>query len=84
MGLFLVLFFIIKDLKNRNNDFNLIFYKIDTIYIDIIYDQTMTEAAFFTIGRSRIIGYGRILPLADYWSQSRLFIFSWNFKLLSY
>ena len=32
----------------------------------------MTEAAIFTIGRSRIIGYGKIRPLADYRSQSRL------------
>ena len=28
--------------------------------------QAMTEAAFFTIGRSRTIGYGKIRPLADY------------------
>ena len=33
-------------------------------------DQTMTEAAFFTIGRSRTIGYGKIRPSVDY--QSRL------------
>ena len=32
--------------------------------------QTMTEAAFFTIGGSRTIGYGKIRPLADYGSQS--------------
>ena len=38
--------------------------------------QTMTEAAFFTIGRSRTVGYGKIRPLADYRSRSRLFIFS--------
>ena len=37
-------------------------------------NQTMTEAAIFTIGRSRIIGYGKIWPLADY--RSRLL----NFK----
>ena len=35
----------------------------------------MTEAAIFTIGRSRIIGYGKIRPLADYRSRSRLLIF---------
>ena len=29
----LVLCFIIQDFKNRNNDFNLIFYQVDTIYI---------------------------------------------------
>ena len=33
----------------------------------------MTEAAFFTIGRSRTIGYGKIRPLADY--RSRMLIF---------
>ena len=37
--------------------------------------QAMTEAAFFTIGRSRTIGYGKIWPLADYRSRSRLLIF---------
>ena len=37
--------------------------------------QTMTEAAFFTIGQSRTIGYGKIRPLADYRSRSRLLIF---------
>ena len=42
----------------------------------IYHNQTMTEAAFFTIGRSRTIGYGKIRPLADYRSRSRLFIFS--------
>ena len=35
----------------------------------------MTEAAFFTIGRSRTIGYGKIRPLADYRSRSRMLIF---------
>jgi hypothetical protein len=34
----------------------------------------MTEAAFFTIGRSRSIGYGKIRPLANYRSRSRLSI----------
>ena len=34
--------------------------------------QAMTEAGFFTIGRSRTIGYGKIRPLADYRSRSRL------------
>ena len=33
--------------------------------------QAMTEAAIFTIGRNRIIGYGKIRPLADYRSQSQ-------------
>ena len=49
--------------------------------------QTMTEAAIFTIGRSRTIGYGKIRPLADYWSRSRLLNFEnifylrkWNMK----
>jgi hypothetical protein len=28
--------------------------------------QAMTEAAIFTIGRSRIVGYGKIPPLVDY------------------
>ena len=37
-----------------------------------IVKQAMTEAAIFTIGRSRIIGYGKIRPLADYRSRSRL------------
>ena len=37
--------------------------------------QAMTEAAFFAIGRSRTIGYGKIRPLADYRSRSRLLIF---------
>ena len=37
--------------------------------------QAMTEAAFFTIGRSRTIGYGKIRPLADYRSRSRMLIF---------
>ena len=32
--------------------------------------QTMTEAAFFTIGRSRIIGFCKIQPLADYRGRS--------------
>merc|ERR1711997_77009 len=35
----------------------------------------MTEAAFFTIGRSRTIGYGKIRPLANYRSRSRMLIF---------
>jgi hypothetical protein len=40
----------------------------DTFWVDrqIIKKQTMTKAAFFTIGRSRTIGYGKIRPLADY------------------
>ena len=38
--------------------------------------QAMTEAAIFLIGRSRIIHYGKIRPLADYRSRSRLL----NFK----
>ena len=37
--------------------------------------QAMTEAAFFTIRRSRTIGYGKIRPLADYRSRSRMLIF---------
>ena len=44
--------------------------------------QAMTEAAFFTIGRSRTIGYGKIRPLADY--RSRMLIFSLIFLTLSY
>ena len=39
----------------------------------IMSNQAMTEAAFFTIGQSRTIGYGKNLPLADY--RSRLSIF---------
>ena len=39
-----------------------------------------TEAAIFTIGQSRIIGYGEIRPLADYRSRSRLL----NFKRYVY
>ena len=35
-------------------------------------NQAMTEAAIFTIGRSRTIGYGKIRPLANYRSRSRL------------
>ena len=31
--------------------------------------QAMTDAAIFTISRSRIIGYGKIRPLADYRSR---------------
>ena len=34
--------------------------------------RTMTEDAIFTIGRSRTIGYGKVRPLADYRSRSRL------------
>ena len=41
----------------------------------------MTEAAFFTIGRSRTIGYGKIRPLADYRSRSRMLIFFLTFIL---
>ena len=40
--------------------------------------QAMTEAAIFTIGQSRIIGYGKIRPLADYRSQSRLSILDFH------
>ena len=40
----------------------------------------MTEAAFFTIGQSRTIGYGKIRPLADYRSRSRLFILFLKFQ----
>ena len=43
--------------------------------------QTMTEAAFFTIGRSRTIGYGKIRPLADYGSRSRLLFFFLKFQI---
>ena len=39
-----------------------------------VFYYKMTEAAFFTIGRSRTIGYGKIRPLADYRSRSWLFI----------
>ena len=42
--------------------------------------QTMTEAAFFTVGRSRTIGYGKIRPSADYRSRSRLFILFLKFQ----
>ena len=42
--------------------------------------QAMTEAAIFTIGRSRIIGCGKIRPLANYQSRSRLL----NFKRYIY
>ena len=37
--------------------------------------QAMTEAAIFTIGRSRIIGYGKIRPLVNYRSRSQLLNF---------
>ena len=37
--------------------------------------QAMTEAAIFTIGRNRIIGYGKIRPLVAYQSRSRLLNF---------
>ena len=42
---------------------------------DVSVTQAMTEAAFFTIGRSRTIGYGKIRPLAGYRSRSRMLIF---------
>ena len=43
-------------------------------------NQAMTEAAIFTIGRSRLICYGKIRSLADYRSRSRLL----NFKRYIY
>ena len=45
----------------------------------LVSHQAMTEAAIFTIGWGRIIGYGKIQPLADYRSRSQLFIFSLKF-----
>ena len=46
------------------------------VSIFLLSAQAMTEAAFFTIGQSRTIGNGKIRPLADYRSRSRLFILS--------
>ena len=41
-----------------------------------IREQAMTEAAFFTIGQSGTIGYGKIWSLADY--RSRLSILDFH------
>ena len=42
-----------------NKGFRLILYPFPTRFLDLPTAQAMTEAAIFTIGRSRIIGYGK-------------------------
>ena len=68
---------VLKLFNLRDND--LVRFFEDGTKLKITYElphQAMTEAAFFTIGQSGTIGYGKIWSLADY--RSRLSILDFH------